>query len=368
MHLRPRLCLFDAEKRPVFGRSFSAENQTLREILSDGQVIGWIGLKKAKYLYNPLDVNILKQQVSVFYLIGFGIFLLAAIGSFFLARHMLTPIRQLAKGTRALSTLDFDARIDVRTDDELGQLSADFNRMAEKLKKYEEIRQQWITDISHELRTPLSIIRGEIEGMQDGVRVIDRKILDSVHSEVLRISKLVDDLHILSLADSQSLLLKKDPTKPLLILKEIVGVFENRFAQKEIDVHLEIKDEQEIVLLGDSDHLAQLYSNLLENTARHTDSPGTLKVYEFHDNDVLKICFEDSNPGVPDESLDRLFDRLYRVDKSRKRTLGGSGLGLTICKQIVESHGGTIGASNSSLGGLMITIEFPLLSTGLGSH
>ena len=136
--------------------------------------------------------------------------------------------------------------------------------------------------------------------------------------------------------------------------------FQPRLQQKGIELRLALTAAGPIILKGDADRLAQLFSNLLENTLRYTDSPGYLKIHERHSEDRLSIFFEDSAPGVPDEALGRLFDRLYRVDKSRSRGLGGSGLGLAICKQIVEAHGGTIQAFNAPAGGLLIQIELPV--------
>ena len=125
-----------------------------------------------------------------------------------------------------------------------------------------------------------------------------------------------------------------------------------------------MKTASPVTLKGDADRLAQLFTNLLENTLRYTDSPGVLKINALRSDSRLTICFEDTAPGVPPEAIRRLFDRLYRVDTSRSRKLGGSGLGLAICKQIVEAHGGTIQAVNASSGGLQIRIELPLISAG----
>lgn len=355
------LALFDARKDHVAGGPVADPGAyTLKEIEVDGKTVGWLGLHKREHLTNPLVVKFLKEQSLVFYYIGGGIFILAAIVSFILSKHFLVPIRQLAKGTAALTAFDFDAKIDVRTKDELGQLAADFNTMAKTLKKYEDMRRQWISDISHELRTPLAVLKGEIEALQDGVRRLSPEALESLHSEVTHLSRLVEDLHLLSLADSDALLIRREPIEPVEVLKETVAHFRPRLAQKRIDLQLALNASGPVVLSGDSDRMAQLFANLLENSIRYTDSPGRLKISAGHDDKALWISFEDSTPGVPQESLGRLFDRLYRVDKSRSRELGGSGLGLAICKEIVEAHGGTILAANAPSGGLLVRIELPL--------
>jgi two-component system, OmpR family, sensor histidine kinase BaeS len=358
------LVLFDADMQQVAGGPLrgAPDSYTLQEIVVGGRTVGWLGLPKRERQLSPLDVSFLKEQSLAFYLIGGGILLMAAIVSFLLSKHFLAPVHRLAEGTRALAEFKFDTKIDVRTKDELGQLAADFNQMAHTLKKYEELRRQWISDISHELRTPLAILKGEIEALQDGVRQLNQTNLESLHAEVQRLSKLVENLHQLSLADSQSLLTKNDPVKPLEILAEMVAHFHTRLARKRIDTQLELHSSEPLIVKGDADRLAQLFSNLLENTVNHSDSPGRLKIYEHHTTDRLTVYFEDSGPGVPPDALERLFDRLYRVDKSRSRKMGtgGSGLGLAICKQIVESHEGQIRAANAPSGGLRIEVELPL--------
>lgn len=197
--------------------------------------------------------------------------------------------------------------------------------------------------------------------MQDGVRQPGEATLRSLHTEVLRLTKLVEDLHLLSLADCRNLRVEKAPVKPFDLLKEIVDQFRTRLEQKRIGVQLALGTDEPVILEGDADRLVQLFSNLIENSLRYTDSAGLLRIYARHTEDRLTICFEDSAPGVPEEALDRLFERLYRVDKSRSRELGGSGLGLAICKQIVEIHGGTIGAYDAPSGGLLIRIDMPLM-------
>ncbi len=355
-----RFTLFDTDKKPVVGEAVTAENHTLKEITLDGNTVGWLGLKKEDRLSQPLDIAFIKQQSQAFYTIGGLMLVLAAIVAFVLSRHLLAPVQQLTKGTQALTSRNFHTRINVNTADELGQLAADFNVMAQTLEKYENMRQQWVSDISHELRTPLSILQGEIEALQDGVRELNKKTLDSLHSEVLHLSQIVNDLHDLSLAETGTLHFEREPINPLYVLQETIRKFQNRFAQQHITLVDDLGDIQNITLMGDKNRLAQLFSNLLENTLRYTDSPGTLRIGQISTGTHVSLNFEDTKPGVPEESLSRLFDRLYRVEPSRNRAKGSSGLGLAICKSIVETHGGTIKAVNAPNGGLRIEIVFPL--------
>jgi two-component system sensor histidine kinase BaeS len=338
----------------------NADRFSLRSIVVDKQPVGWLGIVKRKHMIDPFFMDFIKGQSLTFYTIGGAILLLAAFVSMVLSKHLLKPIRQLTQGTRALTTFRFDTRIPVRSQDELGQLAQDFNRMADTLSEYETMRKQWISDISHELRTPLAILKGEIEALQDGVREVSPDTLESLSSEVLRLNKLVADLHTLSLADTQNLQAVKTDVRPLEILKLMASHYQNRMESRGIDLRVDLDQMGAPTVQGDPDRMAQLFANLLENSLRYTDSPGIVNISGRQDSQQLTIRFEDSAPGVPQPSLNRIFERLYRVDSSRNRRLGGSGLGLAICKQIVAHHDGTIRADKAAAGGLCIQIDLPL--------
>lgn len=362
-HRDSRIFLLDAHKHLVAGQVRDLQSARVQKILQDGKLIGWLGVNKRRHRLSPLERAFLQQQSKLFYLIGAGIFALTVFVSLFLSRHLLAPIKELTDGTRALASRQFATRIAARTGDELGQLAADFNVMAETLEHYEEMRKQWISDISHELRTPLSILRGEIEAIQDGVRRVDSQTLDSLYAEVRHLGKIVDDLHELSMADSGALHLDRRPLDVVQVVTDTVELFRTRFQQAGIAIAEQLPSDREIILLGDANRLAQLFTNLLENTLRYTDAPGELKIAQHTAGDRLTLTFEDSGPGVPEDALERLFDRLYRVDSARTRSQGGSGLGLAICKAIVESHGGTIAAANAPGSGLKIEIRLPLIAS-----
>lgn len=358
--IEQRVTLFDANKNRIAGPAHSGEGHILKEIVANKRIVGWLGLREVEGLRNPVDIEFLRRQSQAFYIVGGLALLLSALVSLLLSRHLLSPIKELAKGTRALASRDFSTRIAVASSDELGQLASDFNAMAHTLGKYELTRQQWLSDISHELRTPLAILRGEIEALQDGVRKASPHAVDSLHSEVLRISRIVDDLHELSLAESETLHFKREPVAIVRVVRETLRAFHQRFVEQQIALIDQLGDDETITLVGDKDRLAQLFANLLENTLRHTDPPGSLRIWQSRNETGLSFFFEDTAPGVPESSLPRLFDRLYRVEPSRSRTKGGSGLGLAICKNIVEAHGGRITAANAPSGGLCMEIAFPL--------
>lgn len=358
--IEQRLTLFDAQQHIVVGDARSTRDHIMRPIVVGGKTVGWLGLRVRKALTNPLEQTFRRRQAWTFFIVGGAVLFLSALVSYLFARHLLQPVARLTHGAHALASRKFDTRIEVHTADELGQLANDFNRMAQTLDSYEQLRQQWISDISHELRTPLAILRGEIEAIQDGVREMTGGNLASLHAEVLHLEKLVNDLHELSLADTGVLSSAQAPVDVLAVLQESVDLFAPRFADASITLTLDPDPTQKIIMTGDADRLAQVFANLLENSLRYTRSPGQLRIWWKSIGQWLHLNFEDTMPGVPDEALAKVFDRLYRVDKSRARVSGGSGLGLAISKGIVEAFGGEIRASHSTMGGLRIEIVLPI--------
>jgi two-component system sensor histidine kinase BaeS len=354
--------LFDADRHPLTAIDpSSTQAYQLKPVSVEDKVVGWIGIRPFVRPTNPLDVEFTKHQSQTFYYVGGIALLLAIIVTSIFSRHLLAPVRELAEGTRALTSRRFETRLKVRSKDELGQLAADFNDMAQALGRDEQMRRQWIADISHELRTPLAILRGEIEAMQDGVREVTGEALESLQFEVLHVSRIVNELHDLSLIESQAHATEQTMVNPLNILEETLRSFHSRLADRGLSVEVGEIGTKQVTITADTDRLKQLFSNLLENTLRYAQAPGVLKVDHQLTDDGLWLSFEDSGPGVPEEALGCLFDRLYRVDKARSRSHGGSGLGLAICKSIVESFRGRIEAFNAPSGGLRIVITFPRL-------
>ncbi len=357
----PKFFLMDDRHRPVIGMPRLKDPQQLVAITVEDQVVGWLGLQKREHFRSGPPAALLERQTKQLYILGGLVIGLTALIAFLFSRHLIRPIQRLTWGTRELANREFTIRIKPTTGDELGQLAENFNEMAHTLEHYEKMRRQWLTDISHELRTPLAVLQGEIEAIQDGVRDPTPRNLASLHGEILRISKLVEDLHLLSLADSDSLLLNRRQIFPGQVLEKIAAGYENRLSQRRINIDLSLSNLKSIRIKADPDRLGQVFANILDNACKYVESPGVLKISGSTDDHLLTLMFTDSGPGVPEEALPRLFDRLYRVDASRDRNTGGSGLGLSICRHIIESHGGRIWAEKSAPGGLSIGIELPLI-------
>jgi two-component system sensor histidine kinase BaeS len=232
--------------------------------------------------------------------------------------------------------------------------------MALTLEKNERERRQWVADISHELRTPISVLQGEIEALMDGIRTVTPETIHSLHAETLRLKHLVEDLYQISLSDLGALTYRKDHLDLLEVLRDSVESYRAEFDRKNISLTISTPRGLNAIGFADRERLNQLFFNLLENSLRYTDTGGKLFVETQVSNNSLTIEFRDSEPGVPVQDRARLFERFYRVEGSRSRESGGAGLGLTICKNIVDAHEGTISAHESPLGGLLIRVVLPV--------
>ncbi len=364
MHNEPRpfelrVALFDADRIKLWGPRDRIEGDNLRALTSGMQTIGYLGLAIGEATPDERQLDFAQKQKSITIMVALLTALIAAILCIPLSRKLARPVGTLAEGTRLLTRGQFDVRIPVQSHDELGQLSKDFNLLAATLEENETARKQWAADISHELRTPLSILRGEIEALQDGIRIATPQHLDSLHGEVLHLVRLVDDLYELSMSDIGALNYKKETVDFQDILGEVLELYEPRLTEKGLSMTTDLCEDP-LLLEADPSRLQQLLKNLLENSLRYTDAGGQMVISLKHQAEELILNLEDTAPGVSPQDLPRLFERLFRVDSARTRRSGGAGLGLSICQNIVLAHGGTIIAGASELGGLRITLRLPL--------
>ncbi len=359
-HFARRVVLLDAGRKPVVGPPGIPEDLPLTPLLNEGEPVGYLGLLPLKMLADARQLRFVREQRQAFALIALSMVFLAALLSVPLAARMIKRITDLEQATHRLASGRYDTRVPVESSDELGRLARDFNALALTLGRHEQARRQWIADISHELRTPLSILRGEIEALQDGVRTPTPRELGSLHGEVIRLSRLVDDLYDLSLSDLGALTYRKSDIDLAGELVQALDLFRPEYAGKGISLEADIPPGAEFPLFADASRIRQLFSNLLENSLKYTERGGRLRVAVERVGRVASVHFQDSGPGVPVTDLEKLFDRLYRADGSRSRETGGAGLGLSICRSIAEAHEGTISAFPSPLGGLWVKIDLPM--------
>lgn len=360
--MRLGLGLLDADGTQIIG--WQPDNDTAQRIPveADGTTVGFLVLRPAPALNEELDRNFSRNQMLTVWLTTALALTLAALISAVLARQLTRPIRALKAGVGAIANGEYDHRVDDSRRDEIGTVAHQFNQLAESLQQSRTARKRWVADIAHELRTPLSVLRGEIEAIDDGVREFDAATGESLLGEISRLTKLVGDLHHLSESDQGGLSYQRERLDIVELLANMIASNEARLQSGGLQVASTLPDTATFVI-GDDDRLGQLFSNLIENSLRYTDTPGTLKITCSRGANDVHIAFEDSAPGVPHDAHKKLFERLYRVEASRNRSTGGSGLGLSICAAIVDAHGGQIVAHDSDLGGLAVVITLPLADT-----
>ena len=357
-----RLAIIDADGRSVIG-PLSTPGAIERPLMAEGRRIGMLRLAPIEAVSSSSEGSgallFIQNQIRTILWLALALLVVAILLATMLARHFLRPVSALREVTQQLAEGQFDARAPLIGQDELSELAHHVNDMAQALQDNEARRRKMLADISHELRTPLSVIRGEIEALQDGVRKSGPQALNSLHGEVLRLNKLIDDLHQLSLADSGDLRCQHRVFDLVALLAGIGNRYLPRGAQANLGLKFQLPPTP-VLLNGDPDRLTQVFTNLLENSLRYTDAGGSIVMSVRTSHKRVQILVEDSAPGVAPEVLPRLFERLYRTDSARTRTSGGSGLGLSICQALIQAHGGQISAHASPLGGVRMQIQLPL--------
>ena len=274
----------------------------------------------------------------------------AVLLSLFFSRRVVAPVRAMSDATQRIADGRYDERVEVKGEDELDQLAVRFNQMAEKLDQIEAMRRRLIGDVSHELRTPLTVIKGSMEGLMDGILPANHETFQQIHKETDRIYHLVDDLQELSRVEAHAYQLDIRPLDVLSLVKTVTKRLAQPAEEKRIFLDFDLPADLPHVL-ADEDRAIQILINLVGNAIKYTPENGDIKIFAKQLNDEIQISVRDTGVGIPPEHLEHIFDRFYRVDKSRSRQNGGgSGIGLTIARSLVEAHGGRVWAESAGEG------------------
>ncbi|MEP1263198.1 MAG: ATP-binding protein [Rhizobiaceae bacterium] len=357
-----RLTLFDSQGEWVVGGNRNRPIFARRPIIdpsagSSAEPLGWIGFTVDPRQVSGSDALFLRDQLIALMATLLLALAISAIAAYFLARQLLKPVRQLAAAGDRLSSGDYELRLDDSRSDELGALLKQFNQLAENLEKRDKIERKWISDTSHELKTPLAVLQAQIEALQDGVHKVTETRLAELHASTMRLSQLVADLNSLSNMREGHLATDTREENISEIIATRLEATLDYLTGKELAVESQL--ESELVIECDHLRIGQLLDNLLQNAARYTSAPGRILVSATSRDKAVEILIEDTPPCPPEEAREKMFDRFYREELSRDRRFGGSGLGLSICREIVAAHGGSIALSPSELGGLRVTITLP---------
>jgi two-component system sensor histidine kinase BaeS len=295
-------------------------------------------------------------------------FLAAVLVSLLVSRQVVAPVRAMMSASQRIAEGNYTERVHVSGNlskgeqDELAQLALSFNQMAAKLQQTENMRRQLIGDVAHELRTPLTAIKGSMEGLIDGVLPADAETYQAIHREADRLQRLVNDLQELSRVESGAFDLDRQSAKVSDLVDSAVARLGKQFEEKDVALETEVPSGLPQVFV-DKDRIDQVLLNLVGNALQYTPSGGKVTISAHAQDDEIHIAVADTGIGIPPEHLPHLFTRFYRVDKSRSRAGGGTGIGLTIAKHLVEAHGGRIWAVSSGSGqGSTFIFTLPLSS------
>jgi len=287
--------------------------------------------------------------------------LLAVAVGLVLARRLSHPLQELHDAVTRVAGGDFQQEVGPRGVGELEDVASAFNSMAHRLRESERQRQELLAAIAHELRTPLSIIEGNLEAMLDGVRAPTPDLIATLHTQSALLSQLITDLRDLSLADARQLSLRRRSVDLAVLCQESVDAMKVWTDERKVSTSVRVEGETTAAV--DPDRLRQVVQNLLHNAVRFTPAGGQVTVIvkeETVDQDRwVTVEVEDDGPGIPAEDLSRIFEPFYRVDPSRSRASGGTGMGLAVVKLLVEVHGGSVRAENRPAGGSRFIVQLP---------
>lgn len=289
-----------------------------------------------------------------------------------LAYGLVRPIQQLRVATSAVARGDLSRRVSAKSNDEIGELAASFNSMADNLQRAEQLRRDMTADIAHELRNPLAVLQSNLEAVIDGILPPTPDTLAPLLEQTHLLSRLVDDLRTLALADAGQLTLSRAPTEPVALVRSVVARFSPQAEARHIALRAEIPASLPPLTL-DPQRMEQVLGNLISNALRHTPEAGSIvcRVNEGGGNhprsdspSLVTFTVTDTGSGIPPDALPHIFERFYRVDRSQSHTDGGTGLGLAIAKQLVEAHGGRIWATSETNQGTTVTFTLPFETSG----
>jgi signal transduction histidine kinase len=312
-----------------------------------------------KYMVSPTDTHRAFLTAVHRYLLWAS---LVALGlafflSYLLTRRVLRPLVEMSEASRQIAGGNFSARVEAIRSDEIGELGQAFNRMGDSLERLEQLRKSMVSDVAHELRTPLTNLRGYLEGLSDGVIPPDKATFEMLQQENLRLVNLVEDLGQLARADAARAYLDRRPVDLADCIREMLNLYRMNIDEKRIRITTRFTEDASTVA-ADRDKLLQAVRNLIDNCLKYTPEGGTVTIASTRTADGMRVDFVNDGPGIPAAELPYVFERFFRAEYSRSRDAGGAGIGLAIVKQLIEAHGGQVGAA-SVPGETRIWFELP---------
>jgi signal transduction histidine kinase len=340
---------------PLIGAQYTpVEGSRVVPIIMDHQIVGTLVLNDT---FVPRQVNTTLGLLAPVALISVFLAVLTIVIGILLVRRMVNPLAQVIAAARAVAGGDLSTRVSVSGPDDLRALSDSFNHMAATLERNDHERRDMLADIAHELRTPLTIMRGRLEGIVDGIYPANAEHITPALEETYLLERLVEDLRLLTLAESRQLHFEKSDVNLNDLALHVIDMFQAETEEKHISLSARLPDA-DVVIIADHQRTEQVVGNLVSNAIRYTPEGGSVWITVEKTQGSIVLSVSDNGPGVPPEDLPRIFNRFWREEKSRSRASGGVGLGLAIARQLVEAQGGQISAQNLPDGGLQVKCEF----------
>lgn len=330
-------------------------------IVVDDEAVGVLLLSFPPDL-DPRERDYLDRTTIALVAGGIGAGSIALVVGILLSRQFLRPLTELTGAIQKMRSGNYNQQVRVYSQDELGALANTFNQMSAELHRANQLRKQMTADIAHDLRTPLTVISGYLEGLKDGSLSPTAERFETLFQETQLLKRLIDDLRTLSLADAGELSLMVQWVAPIDLLEQVRASFVQLAEAQDVKLIIHVHENLPAIEI-DRERMAQVLGNLLSNSLRYTPSGGTITLSARMQDDKLRLTVHDSGQGIPAEQLSNIFERFYRVGKSRYQEDGESGLGLAIAKSLVEAHQGTISAESEIGRGTIMTIFLPLITS-----
>ncbi|MBZ0299091.1 MAG: HAMP domain-containing protein [Anaerolineae bacterium] len=328
-------------------------------VMVDDQQVGTVLLALPPPRLDPREQLYVDRTNQALFIGAVGASGVALLIGILLSRQFMRPLSELTAAIAAMRQGDLNQRVEVRTRDELGELAATFNEMSAQIHRANQLRIQMTADIAHDLRTPLMVISGYLEALHDGTLKPTPERFEAMNQEAVLLKRLIEDLRTLSLADAGELKLVYQSIQPQELLRQIQQAFESIVDENQITLRIEADDSLPAVPM-DRERMVQVLGNLMNNALRYTPTGGTVVLGARPHPSGVQIVVSDTGTGMPADQLPVIFERFYRIEKSRHESQGESGLGLAIAKSIVEAHHGTITAESQVGAGTSILITLPL--------
>ncbi len=360
------LILFNAKGQHLYGPTAQTPDQLYKTPIYDSthSVMGYVGIINQRHAQGILQTTFLKTLQRTFVITLLVALLLALMLAIPLSNYLLHPIQRINVALKHMGKRNFSGRLTVDAKGELGDLQRVVNQLANDLEYYERTQKQWLGHLSHDLRTPLTILKVHLESMQHGILPMHTDQIGSLQHEVESLSHMLDQFHQYAVSQIVTTNFALQPINVLDVINKTTQQFEPVLAENHLQLKISklTEREQEVMVLADATLLQRIFNNIMQNCIRYTDAGGLIDITIQCNSATVTMSWQDTAPGVPEDSLALLGSPLYRLEKSRNRSFAGNGLGLAIVVQYMNMLSGSVQFSHSALGGLCVTLDLPKYS------